>query len=164
MPMAAPQRSAHRPLHGCLAIVVCLALIAQPPSPTRAAEAPPEPVAAAAAEAIPPPLPELWEEPPAPIGTDTEWIGSRFRADYDNGFAILPRDPGQTPFSLRIRNQNMFRYDGFARAEPSWTDSAGNIVPITNSNYFGIPRGRLIFSGDALLPRLSYLLNIDYNS
>ena len=165
MPMAAPQRSAHRPLHGCLAIVVCLALIAQPPSPTRAAEAPPEPVAAAAAaEAIPPPLPELWEEPPTPIDNDTEWIGSRFRADYDDGFAILPRDPGQTPFSLRIRNQNMFRYDGFSRAEPSWTDSAGSIVPITNSNYFGIPRGRLIFSGDALLPRLSYLLNIDYNS
>ena len=72
MPMAAPQRSAHRPLHGCLAIAVCLALIAQPPSPTRAAEAPPEPVeGAAAAEAIPPPLPELWEEPPVPIGTDT---------------------------------------------------------------------------------------------
>ena len=165
MPMAAPQRSAHRPLHGCLAIAACLALIAQPPSPTRAAEAPPEPVAAAAAaEAIPPPLPELWEEPPTPIDNDTEWIGSRFRADYDDGFAILPRDPGQTPFSLRIRNQNMFRYDGFSRAEPSWTDSAGSIVPITNSNYFGIPRGRLIFSGDALLPRLSYLLNIDYNS
>ena len=165
MPMAAPQRSAHRPLHGCLAIAACLALIAQPPSPTRAAEAPPEPVAAAAAaEAIPPPLPELWEEPPTPIDNDTEWIGSRFRADYDDGVAILPRDPGQTPFSLRIRNQNMFRYDGFSRAEPSWTDSAGSIVPITNSNYFGIPRGRLIFSGDALLPRLSYLLNIDYNS
>src|SRR5262249_37946092 len=27
-----------------------------------------------------------------------------------------------------------------------------------------IPRGRLIFSGDALLPGLSYLLNIDYNT
>jgi len=163
--MAAPQRSADRPLHGCLAIAACLALIASLSSPASAAEPPPEPVAAAAAaEAIPPPLPELWEEPPTPIDTDTEWIGSRFRADYDDGFAILPRDPGQTPFSLRIRNQNMFRYDGFARAEPSWTDSAGSIVPITNSNYFGIPRGRLIFSGDALLPRLSYLLNIDYNS
>jgi len=84
--------------------------------------------------------------------------------DYDNGFAILPNDPGETPYALRIRNQNMFRYDGFARAEPSWTDSAGNVIPINNSNYFGIPRGRLIFSGDALLPDLSYLLNIDYNS
>ena len=58
----------------------------------------------------------------------------------------------------------MFRYNGFSRAESSWTDSAGTTIPIVNSNYFGIPRGRLIFSGDALLPRLSYLLNIDYNS
>ena len=84
--------------------------------------------------------------------------------DYDNGFAILPRNPRATPFSLRIRNQNMFRYDGFGAATSSWTDSAGNVIPINNSNYFGIPRGRLIFEGDALLPRLSYLLNIDYNS
>jgi len=72
--------------------------------------------------------------------------------------------PDEAPYSLRIRNQNMFRYDGFSRAEPSWTDSAGTTIPINNSNYFGIPRGRLIFSGNALLPRLSYLLNIDYNS
>jgi hypothetical protein len=84
--------------------------------------------------------------------------------DYDNGFAILPRDPDETPYSLRIRNQNMFRYTGFSRAEPSWIDSAGNQLPINNSSYFGIPRGRLIFSGNAVMPRLSYLLNIDYNS
>jgi len=99
-----------------------------------------------------------------PAFSEQAWPGSGFRADYDNGFAILPDDPKETPFSLTIRNQNMFRYDGFARAEPSWVDSAGTVMPINNSNYFGIPRGRLIFSGDALLPRLSYLLNIDYNS
>jgi len=52
----------------------------------------------------------------------------------------------------------------FSRAESSWTDSVGNTLPINNSNYFRIPRGRLIFSGNALAPNLSYLLNIDYNS
>ena len=57
----------------------------------------------------------------------------------------------------------MFRHDGFSRAEPTWTDSAGTPLPIVNSNYFGIPRGQLIFSGDAIV-RLSYLLNIDYKS
>jgi hypothetical protein len=123
-------------------------------------------------EAIPPPLPDEWEDEFAAAGASCTGcdgagsgsLGSRFRVDYDNGFAILPRDPDETPYSLRIRNQNMFRYDGFARAEPSWTDSAGNRLPINNSSYFGIPRGRLIFSGDAVMPRLSYLLNIDYNS
>lgn len=128
------------------------------------------PAPAAGAEEVVAPIPEDWlvapEVPPgvgAP-GTPRAWPGSRFHADYADGFAILPDDPGQTPFSLRVRNQNMFRYTGFARAEPSWTDSAGSTVPIVNSNYFGIPRGRLIFDGDALLPGLSYLLNIDYNS
>jgi len=58
----------------------------------------------------------------------------------------------------------VFRYNGFARGASYWTDSAGNRSPIANSNYFAIPRGRVIFSGTALLPRLSYLLNIDYNS
>lgn len=128
------------------------------------------PAPATGAEEVVAPIPEDWlvapEVPPgvgAP-GTPRAWPGSRFHADYADGFAILPDDPGQTPFSLRVRNQNMFRYTGFARAEPSWTDSAGNPIPIVNSNYFGIPRGRLIFDGDALLPGLSYLLNIDYNS
>ncbi len=126
-------------------------------------------------EAIPPPIPEEWEDDFADEGSSctgcTAWPGgaaaspeNRFRVDYDDGFAILPRDPDETPYSLRIRNQNMFRYDGFSRAEPFWIDSAGSQIPILNSSYFGIPRGRLIFSGNALLPRLSYLLNIDYNS
>ena len=46
---------------------------------------------------------------------------------------------------------------------------SGRTAPATgcrsaNNNFFGIPRGRIIFSGTALLPRLSYLLNIDYNT
>ncbi len=88
----------------------------------------------------------------------------RFRVDYDNGFTIVPLNPDATPFSLRVRSQNMFRYNGFARSASYWTDSGGNRIPIANDNYFGIPRGRIIFSGNALLPKLSYLLNIDYNS
>jgi hypothetical protein len=153
-------------------IAACLALAAGVAPLARSAE----PAAAEIAEeAIPPPVPEEWEADFAAAGVsctgctgctgaDSSQRGSRFRVDYDNGFAILPRDPDETPFSLRIRNQNMFRYNGFSRAESSWTDSAGTTIPIVNSNYFGIPRGRLIFSGNALLPRLSYLLNIDYNS
>jgi len=172
MPTRVRERSGHCRARGCLVIAACLALAAGVAPLARSAE----PAAAEIAEeAIPPPVPEEWEADFAAAGVsctgctgctgaDSSQRGSRFRVDYDNGFAILPRDPDETPFSLRIRNQNMFRYNGFSRAESSWTDSAGTTIPIVNSNYFGIPRGRLIFSGNALLPRLSYLLNIDYNS
>jgi hypothetical protein len=153
-------------------IAACLALATGVAPLARSAE-PPEPAAAeAVVEAIPPPQLDEWQAEftaagsscPGCTDADSTFLGDRFRVDYDNGFAILPRDPDETPYSLRIRNQNMFRYDGFSRAEPSWTDSAGNQLPINNSSYFGIPRGRLIFSGNAIMPRLSYLLNIDYNS
>jgi hypothetical protein len=162
-------RSGPGRLCGRLSIVVCLALAA-----SVSLVAQPAVLAATAVEfdAVPPPVPPEWDPEFADAGSsctsctgiDCSRRGGRFYVDYDNGFAILPNDPDETPFSLRIRNQNMFRYDGFSRAEPSWTDSAGNVIPINNSNYFGIPRGRLIFSGNALQPRLSYLLNIDYNS
>jgi len=172
MPRAVRERCSSRAGRGCLGIAICLALIAGPASVARAAGAA---AAETDVETIPPPVPDVpeqWEaEPSSQVtsctgcgGADSVGGGSRFHVDYDNGFAILPNDPEATPFSLKIRNQNMFRYDGFSRAEPSWTDSAGNTLPINNSNYFGIPRGRLIFSGNALAPNLSYLLNIDYNS
>ena len=168
---AVRERCSSGAVRGCLAIAACLALIAGPASVALAAE----PSAAEVdAESIPPPVPDVpeqWETEPSSqattctgcAGAGAVGPGSRFYVDYDKGFAILPHDPEETPFSLKIRNQNMFRYDGFSRAESSWTDSAGNVLPINNSNYFGIPRGRLIFSGNALAPDLSYLLNIDYN-
>ena len=169
MPVRAPVRSAFRTVRGCLGIAACLVLTAGTAPLAPAAE----PAAIELAEeAIPPLVPAAGEdECTAAGGSCTSCTGidsgrrrGRFYVDYDRGFAILPNDPEATPYSLRIRNQNMFRYDGFSRAEPSWTDSAGNVIPINNSNFFGIPRGRLIFSGNALLPELSYLLNIDYNS
>lgn len=153
----------------CLVVAAWLVLVAASAWVAQAAE---QPAAAdVVAEVIPPLSAECEAELAAEAasctscsGADSDGIGSRFRVDYDNGFAILPNDPEETPFSLTIRNQNMFRYDGFSRAERSWTDSAGNVYPINNSNYFGIPRGRLIFSGNALAQDLSYLLNIDYNT
>ena len=169
MPVRVRARCGFSPGSCCLAVAVWLALFV---GPAWAAEAAEEPAAAdVVAEAIPPPLPEACAvEFAAEAASYTSCTGgsvrsdSRYRATYDNGFAILPNDPARSPFSLKIRNQNMFRYDGFSRAEQSWTDSAGNVYAINNSNYFGIPRGRLIFSGNALAPDVSYLLNIDYNT
>lgn len=102
-----------------------------------------------------------------PSDEDDELISrpdSRFRIEYDNGFVIVPENSGENPFSLKVRSQNVFRYNGFARSHAFWVDSAGSPVPIANSSYFGIPRGRIIFSGAAFHPKLNYLLNIDYNS
>ncbi len=128
----------------------------------------PPPPATAPAPAPPPatvPLPDYWT-PMVPPEAASQPAGAadRFYVDYDNGFAILPHNLDDTPFSFRVRSQNIFRYNGFERDATFWVDSAGNRLPIANSSYFGVPRGRLIFSGNALLPRLSYLLNIDYNS
>ena len=89
---------------------------------------------------------------------------SKFNVDYNNGFTIFPDNIDDTPFSLRIRAQDVFRYDGFSRATHYWYNSAGMRNVIANSNNFQIPRGRVIFSGTALMPKMSYLLNIDYNT
>ncbi|MDX2039410.1 MAG: hypothetical protein SFX72_22380 [Isosphaeraceae bacterium] len=139
---------------------------ATPPLPSPS---PPDPAVGAPAEIEPAievespatiPSPEPSESAGSVLGIES----SRFRVDYDNGFSIIPEDLEKTPFSLRVRNQNMFRYNGFDRSERFWTDSAGNRVPIDSSNYFGIPRGRLIFSGAMLDPDIRYLLSIDYNT
>jgi hypothetical protein len=177
MQLAVRTRSHPRAVCGQLAVAACLALGAWSAPLARSAAPAVAPVEVGVETEEWPetglaPLPEDWPaDSPTPVGSCTDCppdahhrSTDRFRVDYDGGFAILPVAPGATPFSLTIRNQNMFRYDGFARAEPSWTDSAGNVLPINNSNYFGIPRGRLIFAGNCLLPNLSYLLNIDYNS
>lgn len=87
-----------------------------------------------------------------------------YYVDYDNGFVVRPVNPAESPFTMKVNHQNTFRYSGFSRGATSWTDSAGNVLPINNSGDFLIPRGRLIFSGNALAPEIKYLLNIDYNT
>lgn len=88
----------------------------------------------------------------------------QYRVGYDGGFVIFPEDDDESPFSLKINSQTTFRYSGFLSNESSWVDSSGNVIPLVSSSNFLIPRGRLILSGKAILPELSYLLNIDYNS
>ncbi len=110
-------------------------------------------------------MPAEWCPPPCVLPADSaQPCDAWYDVRYDNGFVLRPSDPNQSPFSLKINQQNTFRYSGFARDETSWIDSAGNINPIISSSNFLIPRGRLIFSGNTFLPELSYLLNIDYNT
>lgn len=104
--------------------------------------------------------PSAWPPPAASQPS----VFDEFRIVYDKGFAIVPTNADTNPFSLKINHQSMFRYSAFSRDADSWIDSAGNQIPINNSNNLQIPRGRLIFSGNVLLPNLTYLLNIDYNT
>jgi len=137
-------------------------------APAPAPATPREPVTAESPTftgAPPPPvdsalIPPAWDASPFQQSNSYE----DFRVGYDNGFFIASRNMDEAPFSLKVNSQNVFRYSGFSPGAPYWTDSSGTQLPIDSSSNFQIPRGRLIFSGKALDPRLSYLLNIDYNT
>lgn len=87
-----------------------------------------------------------------------------FSGGYDHGFVIRSNDSDDVPFELKINSQNQIRYVAFERAVPTRTDSAGVVLPVTNLSNFQLPRGRIIFSGFAFRPELTYDLNIDYNT
>lgn len=105
----------------------------------------------------------IWTAPePAPKKEGAK--GSHFRADYDGGFVIAPDDEDKYPFLLRINGRMQFRHTGFARDRKYWWDSAGTPLEIRNRNDFEIERGRLVFSGFFLNPKLQYLLNLDFDT
>ena len=105
--------------------------------------------------------------PPEPVAANamlTDQSASELTAGYDRGFFIQAADASEMPFRLQVNFQNQFRYTGFAAAEESWTDAAGDVLPIADRNDFEIARGRLIFSGHAIDPDLNYYLNLDYGT
>ncbi len=83
---------------------------------------------------------------------------------YDTGWTLRPLDKNKTPFELTISTHNQFRYTGFDRTVSTFADRGGNATLIQNRNDFDINRGRLVFSGYALDPQLTYYTNIDYNT
>lgn len=84
-----------------------------------------------------------------------------FVTDYDNGFLIKPVDAKKHPFQLKTNGWIQFRHVGFVRNQDSWTDNSGTTRPIRNRNAFDIERARLVFSGYAHDPRLTYFLHLD---
>ena len=83
---------------------------------------------------------------------------------YDKGWTLRPIDPQRTPYELTISLHNQFRYTGFASDEPSVVNAAGRTVSTPDRNDFDINRGRLVFSGYAIDPRLEFYANVDYNT
>lgn len=83
---------------------------------------------------------------------------------YDGGFYFNPDDPEKDPYSMKLNGRMQFRYIGFARSEPTWTNSAGTVLPINNRSDFEIERGRLSFKGFILDPDLQYFINFDFDT
>jgi hypothetical protein len=112
-------------------------------------------------------LPGASGKPSPEIGmpaADPASDASPYRAGYDKGFYISPRDPEQFPFEFKFNNQDQLRYAGFARDVRTWTDSAGIVSPVSDRSAFELNRGRAIFSGFAFSPRLTYNLTFDYTT
>ncbi|WP_419192552.1 porin [Kolteria novifilia] len=148
--------------------------LAQQPAvvaPSKKTSASPQAIVVIADESVVEHLPG--EEPP------TQWvesgevvvpsascypISSKLTVDYDDGFLLRPIDKSRTPFELKLNFHNQFRYTGFARDQPGYINAAGDPIPIENRNDFGVNRGRIVFSGFAIDPDLSYYINIDYNT
>ncbi|MGE3819222.1 MAG: porin [Isosphaeraceae bacterium] len=107
----------------------------------------------------------IWTAPnPSPKKDEDGKDRSHFRADYDDGFVIAPDDEDRYPFLLRINGRMQFRQTTFARDRKFWRDSAGTNLEIRNRSDFEIERGRLVFSGFFLDPKLEYYLNIDFDT
>jgi hypothetical protein len=86
--------------------------------------------------------------------------GDVWDAGYDRGF-YLRGNNGNESFELRTNMRLQFRFVAFTRAEDVWTDNAGVERPILDRQYFDIERGRLIFSGHAFTPKLTYFAQFD---
>ncbi len=83
---------------------------------------------------------------------------------YDGGWILRPHDPQRTPFELKFELHNQFRYTRFEHSGGPWVDAAGNRRLISDRNDFDINRGRLVFSGFAFDPKLTFYANIDYST
>jgi hypothetical protein len=76
---------------------------------------------------------------------------------YDKGFVLVaPKDKQATPFAMKFNVTTQLRYTGFARSTDTWTDSTGQVLPVTNQSNFEINRNWFTFSGYAFDPKLVY--------
>ncbi|QDT00779.1 OprO/OprP family phosphate-selective porin [Adhaeretor mobilis] len=100
-------------------------------------------------------------EPLCDAGSSPDFRTLRYYTDHDKGFVLRPFDSEKHPLELKVNGWIQFRHHAFSRDADSWTDNAGVTRPIRNRNAFDIERARLIFSGYAQDPRLTYFLQLD---
>jgi hypothetical protein len=100
----------------------------------------------------------------SPSATSSFPTASRFFIDYDQGFVLRPSNPKTDPFELKISGWGQIRHHAMIQDAEVWQDRAGNVAPLRNRNLWDIERSRLILSGYAWDPRLTYFVNIDGDS
>lgn len=108
------------------------------------------------------PIPTSDVLPSAIPPDDHPWVESPFHVggyDREKGQFVLvqPRDSNRTPFALNFDLVTQLRYTGFSRSYPTWTDSAGVVLPVRNYNTIEVNRNWFQFSGYALDPRLQFM-------
>jgi hypothetical protein len=92
------------------------------------------------------------------LGAESQtWIDA-VRIGYDDGFVIASDQarelrPAESPYLLRINGWGQFRH--------AVLDSAG---PNPDVNQFQLARARLVFSGNAIVPDLTYFVQLDGRS
>ena len=74
------------------------------------------------------------------------------------GLLLYREDPkkGEFPFALAVSGFLQLRWLEFARGATSWTNAAGNDIPISNIDAFSLNRYLLMFSGHVVDERLVY--------
>ena len=128
---------------------------AVPPNPDLPAEA-----AAGGGAYVPaPPAEPPGEDRPAfgPIWAGSEFLIGGYDSEKSQFILAQPRDPERTPFALNFDLITQVRYTGFARSAPTWTDSAGVVLPVRNYDTVQVNRNWFQFSGYALDPRLQFM-------
>jgi hypothetical protein len=110
-------------------------------------------------------LPLIMEQP---LDTDCDASFSEaghrklnYFVDYDKAIVLRPFDRSKHPYELAINGWVQLRHHTFSRNVETWTDSAGVVRPVEPRNAFEIERGRLVLSGFAADPRLTYFLQLD---
>ena len=90
-----------------------------------------------------------------------EGQSSPFVSGYDDGFFIKPACGNNSPYSIKANAWMQFRHSVFSRDAATFTDAAGVTTAIEDRNAFDIERARMIFSGGAIDPRLTYRMQFD---
>jgi hypothetical protein len=86
-----------------------------------------------------------------------------WKVGYDRGF-FLRGVQNDESFELKTNMRLQFRYVTFSRNADSWTNNAGVVLPIRDRQYFDIERARLVFSGHAFSPKVTYQSQFDFDT
>lgn len=86
-----------------------------------------------------------------------------WKVGYDRGF-FLRGTQNNDSFELKTNMRLQFRFVSFTRNTDTWTNNAGVVLPIRDRQYFDIERSRLVFTGHAFSPKVTYQSQFDFDT